>query len=161
MSAVAALLLTRRGFVALLAGAAIAAAAPRVLAQAFKKSTLTIVTDKGRYDFDVEMALTPRQHAQGLMFRRTLAPDAGMLFDYRRPEPVSMWMKNTYIPLDMLFIASDGRIVNIAERTVPRSTEIIPSDGPVRAVLEVNGGTAARLGIEPGDKVIHPIFEND
>ena len=94
------------------------------------------------------------------MFRRKLAPDAGMLFDYKVPQRITMWMKNTYIPLDMLFIGAGGRIVNIAERTVPRSLAAISSDGNAQAVLEVNGGTARRLGIRPGDMVLHPIFSN-
>lgn len=156
------MLLSRRRLFAVAAGAlALAAAVPAALAQPFRKSELTIATDKGRFRFDVEMAVTPRQHAQGLMFRRTLAPDAGMLFDYGRSEPVSMWMKNTYIPLDMLFIGADGRVVSIAERTVPQSTTIISSKGRARAVLEVNGGTVERLGIKPGDRVDHPIFSGD
>ncbi|HEX6979549.1 MAG TPA: DUF192 domain-containing protein, partial [Alphaproteobacteria bacterium] len=86
--------------------------------------------------------------------------DAGMLFDFKRDQPVSMWMRNTRIPLDMLFIARDGRIVNIAQRTVPFSEATIQSKGAVRAVLELNGGTAQRLGIRPGDTVRHPIFRN-
>lgn len=90
------------------------------------------------------------------MYRRRLAADAGMLFIFEKPEPARFWMKNTYIPLDIIFIAPDGRISNIAERTVPLSLETVASDGPVVAVLEVNGGTAARLGIRPGDRVIHP-----
>ena len=93
------------------------------------------------------------------MYRRKLAPDAGMLFDYKTPQRVSMWMKNTFIPLDMIFIAADGRIVNIAERTVPQSKTVISSQGKIRGVLEINGGTVARLGIKPGDRVRHPIFE--
>ncbi len=81
-----------------------------------------------------------------------------MLFVYPSDAPVSMWMKNTFIPLDMFFIGSDGRITHIAERTVPQSTELIGSNGPVRAVLELNGGTASRLGIKPGDRVVHRVF---
>lgn len=92
------------------------------------------------------------------MYRRSMAPDAGMLFDFGRPQPTTFWMKNTLIPLDMLFVGADGRIVNIHERAVPMSEEMIPSQGIVRAVIELNGGTAARLGIRPGDRVIYPIF---
>jgi len=92
------------------------------------------------------------------MYRRKMAADAGMLFVYPSDAPVSMWMKNTFIPLDMFFIGSDGRITHIAERTVPQSTELIGSYGPVRGVLELNGGTASRLGIKPGDRVIHRLF---
>jgi uncharacterized membrane protein (UPF0127 family) len=120
----------------------------------FESASLAIVTDAGRYEFKVEVALTPEQRGQGLMFRRDMARDAGMLFDFgASPDRASMWMKNTYIPLDMLFIRSDGRIESIAERTVPHSLEAISSRGPVRYVLELNGGTAARLGIGPGDRV--------
>ena len=93
------------------------------------------------------------------MHRTQLAADAGMLFDFKSDQITAMWMRNTRIPLDMLFIANDGKIINIAERTVPLSEQIIPSDGPVRAVLELNGGTVARLAIRPGDRVIHPIFK--
>ena len=92
------------------------------------------------------------------MYRRSLADDAGMLFVYGSEGMVSMWMRNTFIPLDMLFIAGDGRIVRIAERTVPQSLETISSGRPVIGVLEVNGGTAARLGIQPGDRVLYRAF---
>ena len=127
-------------------------------AEPFATSSLSLVTAKGRFRFTVEMALDAAQRALGLQFRESLAAHAGMLFDYGRPQPVSMWMKNTFVPLDMLFIGADGRVVNIAADTVPQSLAPIPSSGPVRAVLEVNAGTAARLEIEPGDRAIHPIF---
>jgi uncharacterized membrane protein (UPF0127 family) len=126
----------------------------------FAKSELTIDSATGRHRFTVELAVTPEQLAQGLMFRRSMPADAGMLFEYERPQPASFWMKNTLIPLDMLFIAADGRIVNIHERAVPLSLDPIDSQGPVRAILELNGGTASRLGIKPGDVVHHPIFGN-
>ena len=125
----------------------------------FETSPLTIVTATGRHDFTVELALTPQQRAQGLMFRRSLAADAGMLFDFGSPEKVAMWMKNTLIPLDMLFIKSGGIIANIASGTAPLSLVTVPSNGPVRGVLEIRAGTAARLGIRPGDRVLHPVFE--
>ena len=126
----------------------------------FEQDRLAIETAKGgRHDFDVELAITPQQQQQGLMFRRDMAPDAGMLFVYRPRRAASMWMRNTMIPLDMLFIAEDGRIVKIVERAVPLSLKTISADHPVRAVLEVNGGTVARLGIAPGDRVIHGTFE--
>jgi len=111
--------------------------------------------------FDIELAVSSQQQAQGLMYRRNLAADAGMLFVYRPARPVSMWMKNTLIPLDMLFIAEDGEIVKIVERTVPLSLATISSGQRVRAVLEVNGGTASRLEIRPGDRVVHRAFEPD
>ena len=126
----------------------------------FEQDSLAIETAKGgRHDFSVELAITPQQQQQGLMFRRDMAPDASMLFVYRPQRVVSMWMRNTLIPLDMLFIADDGRVVKIVERTVPLSLKTISSDRPVRAVLEVNGGTAARLGIMPGDRVLHDTFD--
>jgi len=92
------------------------------------------------------------------MYRQELAPDAGMLFDFKELTMATMWMRNTLIPLDMLFVDARGRIVNIHERAVPRSDAIIAAAAPVRAVIELNGGTAARLGIKPGDRVIYPIF---
>ncbi len=140
---------------------AVAAPAQQVRLAEFEKSKLAIVSTSGRHVFDVELAVTPNQRSQGLMFRYEMAPEAGMLFDFGPTERrQSMWMKNTYIPLDMLFIKADGRIESIAERTVPRSLEVISSRGRVRAVLELNGGTASRLGIRPGDRVEHPIFRS-
>jgi hypothetical protein len=89
-----------------------------------------------------------------------MAADAGMLFDFKQDQLIAMWMRNTRLPLDMLFIARDGRIVNVRERTVPFSEESIYSSGPVRAVLELNGGSAQRLGLKPGDRVRHAMFGN-
>jgi hypothetical protein len=119
------------------------------------QSELFIESQGQRHRFTVELADTDERRMIGLMFRTQMAADAGMLFDFRRDEPVAMWMRNTLIPLDMLFIARDGRIANIAERAVPRSEATIMSQGSVRFVLELNGGTAARLGIRPGDRVVH------
>jgi len=128
---------------------------------ALPTTTLEIVTAGGRHRFKVELALTPEQQSQGLMYRRELAADAGMLFDYGAERGgIAMWMKNTFIPLDMLFIRGNGEILNIAERTVPQSLATIPAAGPARAVLEVNGGTVSRLGIRPGDRIVHPLFGN-
>jgi len=126
--------------------------------QKFATSELTIMSATGPHRFKVELAETPEQMTQGLMFRTSLAPDAGMLFDYKEPTMATMWMRNTLIPLDMLFVDAQGRIVNIHERAVPQSDDVIAAAEPVRAVIELNGGTVARLGIEPGDRVIHPIF---
>jgi uncharacterized membrane protein (UPF0127 family) len=126
----------------------------------FESGELSIVTGRGSYEFSVELALTPEQREQGLQGRRTLALGTGMLFDFKNSRPVYMWMKNTFISLDMLFIDAGGRVVNIVERTVPMSLATISSDGPVRAVFEINGGTARRLGIRPGDRVLHPLFGN-
>ncbi len=138
---------------------AFAAVAQSPTGVTFENSDLDIVGEAGRHSFDVELALTPDQRSQGLMFRRAMKPNAGMLFDFgKRPQRVSMWMKNTILPLDMLFIEADGRIESITERTVPQSLEAISSRGPVRGVLELNGGTVSRLGIKPGDHIEHPIF---
>ncbi len=128
---------------------------------ALPTSSLEIVTAAARHRFKVELAITPEQQSYGLMYRRELAADAGMLFDYGAERTgIAMWMKNTFIPLDMLFIKGNGEILNIAERTVPQSLATIPAAGAARAVLEVNGGTVSRLGIRPGDKVVHPLFGN-
>jgi uncharacterized membrane protein (UPF0127 family) len=128
--------------------------------QVFKTSSLTIDTAGGPQRFAIELALTPAQQEQGLMFRRELAPDAGMLFDLGEERIATFWMKNTLIPLDMLFIAGDGRIADIHERAVPLSEATISSSVPVRAVLELNGGTVARLHIKVGDVVRYPVFGN-
>jgi uncharacterized protein len=119
---------------------------------------LEITSKNGVHVFAVEMAVTPEQQASGLMFRRELPEGQGMLFDFGHEQPTSFWMKNTYIPLDMIFIRGDGRIARIAENTVPLSEALVSSGGPVRAVLEVIGGTAKKLGIVPGDRVAHAIF---
>jgi uncharacterized membrane protein (UPF0127 family) len=126
--------------------------------QAQNLEPLAVVTRGARHAFSVEVAREPVQRAQGLMFRRNLAPDRGMLFDFGEVQPVSMWMQNTYIPLDMIFVRRDGTIARIAENAEPLSTRAIPSGEPVLAVLELGGGTAARLGIRPGDRVDHPLF---
>ena len=123
----------------------------------FPLSELTVVTADGkRHDFQVELALTHDQRAQGLMHRKTLAPNAGMLFIYETERPISMWMKNTYISLDMIFIGYGGEIRRVVEGTKPLSLDTISSNGPARGVLEVPAGTAARLGIRPGGRVLHP-----
>jgi uncharacterized protein len=102
--------------------------------------------------------VTDQERERGLMFRKQLPEGQGMLFDFKQEQEVSMWMENTYIPLDMIFIRRDGRIWRIAENAEPLSRTIISSDGPVLAVLEVIGGTAKKLGIAPGDRVGAPIF---
>lgn len=145
---------------ALVLGAAALASAAEPGATRLPTSPLVIrAADGMEHHFIVELASTPAERAQGLMYRKSLAPDAGMLFDFKELEPVAMWMKNTFIPLDMLFIARDGRITRITERAVPLSLTPIPSGEPVLAVLELNSGTSARLGLKPGDRVIHPIFQ--
>ena len=110
--------------------------------------------------FAVELATNDAERERGLMFRKALPEGHGMLFDFDREQPVSFWMHNTYIPLDMIFIRADGRILRIAENAEPLSDRLIPSGGPVRAVLEVIGGTARKLGIAPGDRVTGSIFGN-
>jgi len=117
---------------------------------------LTIHAGGSTYKFEVELATTPAEREQGLMFRKTMAPNAGMLFLYPDEQQVAFWMKNTLIPLDMLFLKADGSIARIAHDAVPLDETPIPSNADVKAVLEVNGGTATALGIKEGDKVDYP-----
>ena len=120
---------------------------------------LVIATrDNRRVEFNVEMALTPEQQMVGLMFRTALADNEGMIFDWGAPRESAMWMRNTLIPLDMVFIAADGRIHRVAERTVPLSLATVESRGPVRATLELAGGAAERLNLRVGDRVLHRLF---
>ena len=129
-------------------------------ARAADLEKLEIVTAAGPQIFSVEVMRNDAERARGLMHRRFLPADRGMLFDFQAEQPVMMWMRNTIIPLDMVFIARDGKIVNIAENTEPLSETTIPSDGPVTAVLELNAGTAARLAIKKGDSARHAMFGN-
>lgn len=123
-------------------------------------SRVEIVTATGdRHAFSARIAATPETRQRGLMYVTRLEPDEGMLFDFESPRPVSMWMKNTPLSLDMLFIKADGQIARIVARTRPFSTELVSSGVEVRAVLEINGGRAAELGIAAGDRVLHPIFD--
>lgn len=117
---------------------------------------LVIMTAGGRTSFEIEVVDTVENRAKGLMFRTEMAPDHGMLFDFHREEPVWFWMKNTYLPLDMIFARADGTVISIAENTIPLSEATVPSNGPVRFVFEVNAGTVARLGIRVGDRLLHP-----
>ena len=117
---------------------------------------LTIESRGKRHAFIVEIARTPEEQALGLMNRQSLAPNRGMIFPYDPPEPVAFWMKNTLVPLDMLFIRPDGTIGSIAANTVPLSLEPVPSGEPVGAVLEIAGGRSAELGLSAGDKVSWP-----
>jgi len=146
---------------AAVAAIGLAATAAQAQDSGLRRDELAIESASGTHRFIVELPRTREQMARGLMHRRQLAADAGMLFLYPADRAITMWMKNTLIPLDMLFIAGDGRIVNIVERTVPLSLQMIQSAGPARGVLEVNGGTARRLGIEPGDRVRYPAFTPD
>ena len=153
----------RRGFlrtglgVAALAAGAGPARARRGLVR-FSKAPLAIHSGAAVHRFTVELALSARQQSQGLMFRRRMARDAGMLFVYDTPRIVSMWMRNTYVPLDMIFIAADATIARIVERTVPLSSRTISSGREVIGVLELNGGTAARLGLSRGDRIAAAIL---
>ena len=147
----------------LLLGASLCLAAGAALAQdeiKFKRSSLVVETAAREIKFDVELALNDVERSRGLMFRDKLGPYEGMLFDFHQEAPVSFWMKNTLIPLDMVFIGGDGTVRHVHANAVPLSTDTIPSQFPVRAVLEINGGSARLLGIKPGDKIKHPIFGN-
>ncbi len=115
--------------------------------------SLTVTSNGQMHRFTVEIAKTSEQQSMGLMYRNKLAPDRGMIFPFDPPRDASFWMRNTLIPLDMIFVRADGSIANIAANTVPYSEEPVPSDGPVAAVLEIAGGRSAELGIKPGDKV--------
>jgi len=127
-------------------------------ALALDRTTVEIASKTGVHVFTVEIADTEQARERGLMFRKELPPGRGMLFDFHRERQVGFWMKNTLISLDMIFIDGRGRIVSIAQDAKPMSEDVIMSGGQVRAVLEVDGGTARRLGIAPGDRVYNPIF---
>jgi uncharacterized membrane protein (UPF0127 family) len=127
-------------------------------ARAASVQPLEIATKNGVQVFAVEMATTEEEKTTGLMYRKELPDGKGMLFDFTPAQEVSMWMKNTFISLDMIFIRADGRILRIAESTEPQSTRIISSGGPAKGVLEVIAGTARKYGIAPGDQVAHPLF---
>ncbi|HYE44980.1 MAG TPA: DUF192 domain-containing protein [Caulobacter sp.] len=155
---------------ALLLAAALGVAAPALLACKASPAaevekpispleTLTIRTANGEVKFQVEIADDEAERTRGLMDRKALAPDRGMLFDFVDEAPRAFWMKNTYIPLDILYIAEDGTVVSIAAMTTPLSEQSIPSNGPASGVLEIPGGRAGELGIQPGDKVNHRIFQ--
>jgi uncharacterized membrane protein (UPF0127 family) len=141
-----------------LAAVAVICALMSAGAQAASVQPLEIVTRTGVQVFSVEMATTEQEKETGLMYRKELADGKGMLFDFSPEQQVSMWMKNTYISLDMIFIRADGRILRIAENTEPESTRIISSGGLAKGVLEVIAGTAKKYGIQPGDRVAHPLF---
>ena len=130
--------------------------AATAVADGLERRDLVIETARGPQRFVVELARTREQKERGLMFRQDMPADAGMLFVYPTDSEIDMWMANTLLPLDMIFFAGDGRITKVAERTVPLSHATIGSDGPARGVLEVNGGTASRLGIKVGDRLTYP-----
>jgi hypothetical protein len=127
-------------------------------ARADEFDSLSIATASGVHAFKVEIAASEAARETGLMRRRFMPADRGMLFEFDREAPVSFWMKNTYIPLDMIFIARNGSVTRIAADAEPLSERLIPSGGPCVAVLELNGGAAARIGLKVGDRVRHPFF---
>jgi hypothetical protein len=151
---------------ALLLGAARAAESPKSdstdasdLDRLFRRSTLQIATPDARlHKFDVWVADDDQRRMRGLMFVTKMDDNKGMLFIYPQTQSISMWMKNTHIPLDMLFVRADGRVERVVENTQPMSTTTIESGGPALAVLELNGGTARRMNIRAGAQVIHPAF---
>jgi hypothetical protein len=113
-------------------------------------------TDSGDHNFNIEVATTDQERALGLMFRRSLPENGGMLFLYDQPQPAAMWMKNTLIPLDMVFISPEGKVHRIEANAEPFSTAVIPSEGDIVGVLELKGGEAGRIGLKRGDKVLYP-----
>ena len=121
--------------------------------------TVIVETSQGRTAFEAEIADTAEARAKGLMLRDSMPRDHGMLFDFGKPRQIAMWMKDTKISLDMIFADSAGRVIGIAENTVPYSTATIAVSEPVKAVFEVNAGTARRIGLKPGGRLIHPIFK--
>ncbi|HEY1708463.1 MAG TPA: DUF192 domain-containing protein [Rhizomicrobium sp.] len=121
-------------------------------------ATISIDTPKGPAQFQMEIAADQKSQEQGLMYRTKMAPNAGMLFDLHVPQPVAFWMKNTYLPLDIVFVRADGTISTVEPNAIPMSTDSIPSAEPVRAVIELNGGRAHDLGIVPGAQVHGSIF---
>lgn len=148
-------MIDRRG---LLAGLTLGVCACGEVLAAPRLETVEIVTGRGRARFLVEIAATRAEQQRGLMFRKALAPDRGMLFIYNRPQPAAYWMKNTLIPLDIIYIQPDGRILSIVRNARPHDETPLSSGGLVLGVLEIAGGRAAQLGVLPGDRVLHRIF---
>ena len=136
--------------------AAFVGAAP--LRAEMRKDVLKLFTASGEHAFNVELASTPAEKSRGLMFRRSLADNAGMIFPYEPPQEATMWMKNTYVSLDMVFIRGDGIVHRIEAGTEPFSEAVISSNGAVAAVLELKAGIAQRIGLRPGDRVVHHLF---
>jgi uncharacterized protein len=126
------------------------------LAACSDETRLVIHTQTGDHTFTVEVVDTPESRAQGLMYRQSLADDAGMLFDFEEVREVSFWMRNTFIPLDMIFISPDGTVETVHEQAQPLDPTSIPSGVPVRFVLEIPGGRSAAIGLRPGDTISHP-----
>ncbi|MEM0923387.1 MAG: DUF192 domain-containing protein [Pseudomonadota bacterium] len=152
--------ITGAGLVLLaLAGMVWAVLVAQATARECRADRVELISGSREVGFDVELAITPEEQARGLMFRPSLAREAGMLFLMDPPRPAHFWMRNTMISLDLLFIDRSGRVVNIAAKAVPYSQTPLRSQGPVRAVLEINGGLAAELGIGPGSQAVHPAFD--
>jgi uncharacterized membrane protein (UPF0127 family) len=124
-----------------------------------RRDKLKLITSTGEHTFTIEIADTPDEKARGLMFRRSLADDVGMLFPYEPPQEATMWMRNTYISLDMVFIRADGIVHRIEPGTEPFSERVIPSEGDVSAVLELKAGVANRIGLKAGDKAVNGLFK--
>ncbi|WP_345890837.1 DUF192 domain-containing protein [Devosia oryzisoli] len=140
-------------------GVAMLASLP--LAACSDESRLVVHTATGDHTFTVEVVDTPEGRAKGLMYRQELAEDAGMLFDFKQERPVSFWMQNTFIPLDMVFIGADGVVRNVHVNARPRDPTSIPSDGPVQFVLEINGGRSKEIGLVAGDRIEHERISNE
>src|SRR5690606_33558596 len=134
--------------------AAIATAA-LPLAACSDEGKLVLHSSTGDYSFNVEVVDTPESRAKGLMFVQELADDAGMLFDFKEERPVSFWMRNTFIPLDMIFVGADGVVKNIHVNARPHDVTGIPSEGPVQFVLEIPGGRSVEIGLKAGDRMEH------
>jgi uncharacterized protein len=141
---------------AVLGAALVAVWAPGSVSAQMPREPVVLVTETGQHTIDAEIADTPETKATGLMFRRSLAADKGMLFIYDKPQNITMWMKNTYISLDMVFADARGTIIRIARNTEPFSTDIIEAGGQAKVVLEVPAGTARRLNLKRGDTLHHP-----
>ena len=152
-------MLHAQGLAPVLRRAAVALAIATValpLAACSDEGKLVLHSSTGDYSFNVDVVDTPESRAKGLMFVQELADDAGMLFDFKEERPVSFWMRNTFIPLDMIFVGADGVVKNIHVNARPHDVTGIPSEGPVQFVLEIPGGRSVELGIEAGDQVTHP-----
>jgi len=121
---------------------------------------VVLSTATGEYKFNIEVVDDDAERTKGLMFRQHLAPDAGMLFDFQQERPVAFWMRNTFISLDMIFIAADGTVKTIHEKAIPQDPTSIPSGVPVRFVLEIPGGRAREIGLQPGDMMSHPLVSS-
>lgn len=126
----------------------------------WEKGTLTVETRSGVHEFDVEIADEPDERERGLMYRTEMAPDAGMIFEYNAPQVITIWMKNTVLPLDIVYVNELGIVTSVAPDAVPYSLDIISSKTAVVAAIEFNAGTAMRIGLAPGDTVRSPFFHN-